>query len=186
MCAGLKLDTPDRSRLAGGDKLFERLPRGDVFVTLRPGPVDEEQIDVVQPEPLEGFVQAHDRAVIALVGAVQFGGDEEVLAANAAVSDALAHAALVAIARSSVDVPVPGLYRGDDHRRHLCVAEWPSAQANLGDGVAVVEKECRCGHGFNLSLACSGLNRVSSIGMTMACLLSYVSWIAASGGPGAG
>ena len=115
---GFEIRYPDRTRLAGCDKLFERLPCRDIFVTLGQGPVDEEQIDVVQTEALQGFVKSANRAVIALVCAVQFGRDEEIFAAYAAIADALAHAALIAVFRSGVDVTIPGCYRRDDHRCH--------------------------------------------------------------------
>ena len=48
-----------------------RIGASDVVVTLRQGPVDEEQINVVQPAAAQGFVQAGDGAVLSLEGAIQ-------------------------------------------------------------------------------------------------------------------
>lgn len=80
------------------------------------GPVDEEQVDVLEPEALERLVEPELGAGAVCVP--QLGGDENVLALDVTgvdgVLDALADLVLVAVAVGSVDQPVPYLERIGD------------------------------------------------------------------------
>lgn len=122
-------------RLARLDQAFHLLPRGDVVmvpghvalpvgqlgeavvvaVRVHPdGPVDQVQVDVVEPEELEGLVEADLGA--GRVRVPQLGHDKDVLALHGARRDgrldALADLVLVAVAVGRVDEAVAGL-KGD-------------------------------------------------------------------------
>lgn len=119
-------------RLARLDQAFHLLPRGDVVVVpghvafpvgqlgeavvvavrVHPdGPVDEVQVDVVEPEELEGLVEADLGA--GRICVPQLGHDKDVLALHGARRDgrldALADLVLVAVAVGRVDEAVAGL-----------------------------------------------------------------------------
>ena len=68
--------------------------------------MDHQQVDIVQAKPVERGVQAGDRAVLALVPAIELGGDEELFTADPGVPDPLANAGLVAVFGGGVDQPV--------------------------------------------------------------------------------
>src|SRR4249919_2574448 len=137
----LEVGNADRPNLTGSNQLLERLPCGDILVALRQRPMDQQQINVVQAKLTQALVETSNRTLVALKLAIQLGRDEQLLALYAAIPDALAHAALVAIAVGGVDVAVAGFDRGNDHRRDLVVVERSGAQADLRHGVAVVETE---------------------------------------------
>ena len=67
MCAGLKLDTPIERALPAATSFSKVFQVETYSFTLGQGPVDQEQIDIVQTEALQASVQAGDRAVVALV-----------------------------------------------------------------------------------------------------------------------
>src|SRR5262249_39737501 len=100
------------------------------------------------------LVKAGDRTLVSLELAIQLGRDEQLLAIYAAIPDAFAHATLVAIAVGGVDVTVAGFDCAHDHRRDLVVVERSGAQADLGDGAAVVETEGWYGHAITPSFYC--------------------------------
>src|SRR6266545_2887646 len=110
----LEIGNADRADLAGIDQLLERLPCGDILIALRQRPVDEQQINVVQAKLAQALVETSNRTLVSLKLAIQLGRDEQLLAMYAALADALAHAALVAIAVGGVDVTVAGFICAHD------------------------------------------------------------------------
>ena len=105
---------PDIFREPG---LFDLAQRADRLRqrNLRVGPVDQQQIDPRQTEPLQAFI---DRALeIARRQAVEpdFGGDEDLFALDAGGAQAVAHLALVAIHLRGVEMPVAQMQRRLDH-----------------------------------------------------------------------
>ena len=101
--------------------------------------MDQEQIHIIQVELAQTLVETGNRPVVALKLAIQLGGDKEFLTREATIAYALAHTPLVAIAEGGVDVPVAGGDGRHKHRRNHVVLERSRAQADLGDGIAVVE-----------------------------------------------
>lgn len=93
------------------------------------GPVDEEQVDVLESEALERLVEPELDASAVCVP--QLGDDENILALDVAgvdgVLDALADLVLVTVAVGSVDQPVPDLERVSDGVGDLTGAGLPGA-----------------------------------------------------------
>src|SRR5690606_25001836 len=77
---------------------------GAVNVTERL--MDQVEVEIVEPEALQGPLERGLRALLALVLDPQLGGDEDLLARDAAGPDRLADRFLVAIGRSRIYQPV--------------------------------------------------------------------------------
>ena len=90
-------------------QLDQRLPGLDVAVLGGQRPVDEVEVDVVEPEPVTALLEGAQRLVVAVRVVVQLGGDEDLVARQAGLGDRRADARLVAVHRGGVDVPVAGL-----------------------------------------------------------------------------
>ncbi len=136
-----KFETPIERVRPSALHLLERVPRLDVAVLLRHRPVDEVQVDVLEAEPLERRVHRGEGLLRALVVVEQLRRDEELVARDAGVGDRLADAFLVAVDRRGVDVAVADLERVADDPLRLGRVDLEDAEAELGDGVAVVERE---------------------------------------------
>jgi hypothetical protein len=88
-------------------KLLHRAP--GVARGVRHRPVDQVEIDVVETQAGEAALAGRQRVVVALLVVPQLGGDEELVARDAACSDRSADAVLVAVHRGGVDATVPDL-----------------------------------------------------------------------------
>ena len=99
--AGAEVRDSDRPRIAGLPRLLHPGPRPGRAAL---GPVDDVQIDVVDPEPLQAALGLGDRV---LPPREELRGDEHLPAGDAALAQPLAHAFLVAVRLGRVDVPVP-------------------------------------------------------------------------------
>jgi hypothetical protein len=114
----------------------------------RDRPVDEEQVDVVQPELLERVVE-RPLDLVRLVHVVpHLGADEQVLALDAGglleeVADRLADLALVLVEPGAVEVAVAGLQRCQSCGVGLAgvALAGKGAEAHGGDDFAIVEGE---------------------------------------------
>ncbi len=148
---GFEVGNADGAGFAAGKQFLEGLPGGEIFVALGQGPVDQQQINILHVKLAQALIETGNGKVIALKLAIQLGGDKHILAGNAAVADALAHATLVAIAKGSVDVTVTSFDCSHNHWRNLLVVERSGAQTDLWNGVAVVEAEAWYAHGWILS-----------------------------------
>jgi len=105
-CSTWKLDTP-MLRLAVREHLLEALPRLHEPVQVRQRPVDQIQVDVLQPDS----VRLRSRPAIAESyrgPGCSACGDEHLVAGQAGVLDRGADARLVVVALRGVDVPVTG------------------------------------------------------------------------------
>src|SRR5690606_17408507 len=100
---------------------LERAPGVDVEVAGRQGPVDQQEVDMLESEAVEGAAQAVDGLVAALVLAVELGRDEDLVARQPARGQGATDAALVAVAHGGVDVPVAELQGQRDHALGLGV-----------------------------------------------------------------
>ncbi len=144
---GLEVRHPDGAGKAGRLQALEGPPGREVEVTLRQWPVDEQQVDLLEAKALQGVRQPIHGPVIALEVTVELGGDEELVAGQAATGERTADTQLVAVAHGGVDVAVAGLDGVGGHRLHLGVVQRPGAEADLGDGVAVVHGDAGDVHG---------------------------------------
>ena len=149
---GLEVRDADGPGAALAVELLERLPGRDevTVVAHRQRPVDEEQVDVVDAERLERLVERLAGGV-GLVGVVlQLAGDEDLASVEARRRDGLPHLGLVAVHLGGVDVPVPGLERRAHGGRRVLRLDLEDAEAELRDGLAVVQRDVRNGtHGKN-------------------------------------
>ena len=76
-----------------------------------------------------------------MIGVVELGGDKQLLALDAAAPNGLAHAALIAVSRRSIDVAVPRLQsrqRGGYGR--IPIRRLPGAKADAGNLHAVCQR----------------------------------------------
>src|SRR3954452_11543749 len=71
---------------------LERLPRLDVAVARRRRPMNQVEVDDVETEQLLAVVKRAQRRVIALVGVPHLGGNERLIARDAAVANGTANA----------------------------------------------------------------------------------------------
>src|SRR5436305_12627770 len=91
------------------------------------GPVDDVQIDVVDPESLQAAFDLPNRV---LPRRKELGGDEDLLARDTALAQPLSDAFLVAVGLCRIDVSVPDLERPADGVRAFAAARHlPDAKA---------------------------------------------------------
>ena len=97
---------------------------------LRPGlgTVDDHHVDVVQPHLLQGFVNGPRRRLVGLGLRRHLAGDEQLRPGDAAGTDALAHARLVAVSLGGVNVTVSAGHRLPDGLRRIAVLNEPGPQ----------------------------------------------------------
>ena len=87
----------------------------DLKRDVRVGPVDHHQIDIVEPERLEAFLDRTGEIGRSQIFVADFGGDENFGALKAGGSDRLADQAFGAVFAARVDVAIANLERGQ-HR----------------------------------------------------------------------
>src|SRR3954452_7340870 len=88
---------------------LERLPRLDVSVALRRRPMNQVEVDDVETEQLLAVVERAQRRVVAMVGVPHLGGDEQLIAWDAAVTNGTANAFFVVVQRCRVDEAIAGV-----------------------------------------------------------------------------
>ena len=120
-------------------QLNQRTPGIQVQALLRLSPVNQVQVNVVGAQLLKGRLERLKSALVALVGVPQLGGEEDVFASHAGVSDSAAYARLVAVNSGGVDVAVADLQGGAHNLLRDLVLNLPHAVAQLRNGSAVVE-----------------------------------------------
>ena len=82
----LEVRHADRPRPTFGRDLLKGAPRLDVAVDRRQRPVDQVEVDVVEPKPFEALLERRQRGVVALVGVPDLRRHEDVVARNAALA----------------------------------------------------------------------------------------------------
>jgi hypothetical protein len=138
---GGEVADPDGPGVADLLGLHDSAPGVDVFAVLLGGPVDEEEIEVIQPQPGQAGLAGVLRGLEALVGGGQLGGDVELLAGHAGGGDGPPDRLLVPVARGDVDQPVAGRQGGGDRGLRLRRREVRDAQTEHRDGVVIVERD---------------------------------------------
>ena len=128
-------------------QLDHGFPRVDEFVLLRAGPVDQQQVDMFAPQPLQAVGEGLLGPVEPLALVPYLRGQEDV----APVADPFANAFLVLVDGGGVHQPVAGFQRGLDRICGIVLLDLPGPEAQLGYLAAVVEGEGGLvGHGFSL------------------------------------
>ena len=105
-CAGLKFESADGAQRALLQQREEAPPGVDVAVLPRVGPVDQQQVDVVDAELVERSSERLRRRRPAVPWALNLRGDEQLLARHARGPHAPPDAALVAVRLGRVEEPV--------------------------------------------------------------------------------
>ena len=108
-------------------QLDEGLPGVGATPVERRGPVNHVHVHVVELEEFQGVVECLECGVVALLGVTQLGGDPQCLALSADVvargGERAAHAGLVVVPSSTIDMTVTGFQRGFDDRDHALVVD---------------------------------------------------------------
>ena len=104
MWCGEEVADADGARAPRRQDLLHRPPRLGGGLGHRP--VDEVEIDVARAQRGQARVECGQGGVVALLGVPELGGDEQLLARDAARAQRRAHAPLVAVERGGVDEAV--------------------------------------------------------------------------------
>jgi hypothetical protein len=98
------------------------------------GPMNKVQIKIIQAKFFQAEIKGPEGCIVPMFIVPQFGSDKKLLPGNAALSNSLSHAFLIAVCRSGIDMAVPlndsFLYRTDSYRS---VRGLPSAETDAGD-----------------------------------------------------
>ena len=144
---------PDRHRLARCADLFEGLPALEVQVALRGRPVNQIQVDMIEPQLVETDVDRSKRCVVPLSVIPQLGRDEEFVARDSGCGDGPPDTLLVAVDRGGIDVAVADLERVGDNAFGVVRIDEEDSESKLWDAAAVVECEGGNSHAPMLSRA---------------------------------
>jgi hypothetical protein len=109
--------------------------------------VDQEEVDLVETQPVEGLPEGAPRIVGTVEAVVELGGDPELLARDPGGLDRRADTFLVAVHLRRVDVPVARLEGLLDGLLRLLGWDLEDPEAELGDLPVVVE-----GHGRDVGI----------------------------------
>src|ERR1700733_8940204 len=119
----------EQSHLAVVNDIAVLIPRILLLPRLkRKWSVNEVEIQIVEPEPVETCLESRFHALGPMIGIPQFCGDEEVLACNASTSNSclqgLAHLTLVPISFRAIEVSKSGFERGGGGTyRYGCIGD---------------------------------------------------------------
>ena len=147
---GLEVRDADRTNLARFLIFFERFPRREVALEImialaerapRLRRVDQHEVDIVEAEARERFLDALLGGVIRLEIGMELRRDKKLLARHARTTDALADFLLVAVRPRRVDVAVAETDRVLDRLRRRLASDEPRAKANFRDRRAVGKLE---------------------------------------------
>jgi hypothetical protein len=130
---------PDGSHGTVRIELLECLPAVDEEPVTRVRPMDEVEIDDVDPEVPATVVECPQGALEALVGIPQLGRDEDLLARNPAEPHRLADTGFVGVRRRRVDVAVAGIQGALRCAPHLGRGDLKDTKAQLGNFHGIVE-----------------------------------------------
>src|SRR6201996_7979637 len=150
---GLEVGHADGPGPAFAVELLQRPPglHEVTAVPARQRPVDQEQVDVLGAESLERPCEGL-AGIVGLVRVVaQLAGDEDLTAVEARPGDGVAYFGLVAVHLGGVDVPVPGLERRAHRGRRVLRRDLKDTEAELRNGLAVVQPDIRNGSHEELS-----------------------------------
>ena len=116
-CSSVKFETPGERTSPSSRSCTSARQVSRVLLLLRVRPVDEVDVDPVEPEPLQRLAGAGDRVVVRVVPAGDLAGHHDLVARYAGAPDRLADLDLVAVVHRGVDQPVAVLQRAQDRRR---------------------------------------------------------------------
>ena len=138
---GREVADPDRTGVADLLGLHDPAPGVDVLAVLLGRPIDQIEVDVVQPKSGQAGFAGVLRGLETLIRGDQFGGDEEFFARDVGFGDGPPDRRLVAIGRGGVDQSVAGRQCGGDRGLDLIGLQFGDAQTEHRDGVVVIERD---------------------------------------------
>jgi hypothetical protein len=101
------------------------------------GPVDQQQVDLVEAKALEAGFGGTLQVALADIGEPDLGRHENLVTRHAAMADAFAHRRLVLIHGGGVDVAITDRQRVGDGRGTVLALHRPGAEAELRDAGTV-------------------------------------------------
>ena len=102
-------------------------------------PVDQVQVQIIEPQPFHAGVECRQRAVVALVGVPQLGHQVEFVAGHAGLGDRAAGLPFVAVRRRGVDMAVTGAQRGAHRLLGVCGGDLENSEPDGGYPITVVQ-----------------------------------------------
>ena len=135
-----RADGPHEPGLHDADKAVEGV---DITVLVGVRPMNQQQVDILKPEPRETGFAGLTNAGDAVPRPVELAGHEDLVARDARAGNALAHAAFVLIVLCRIDEPVAGLEGRRDSSSGLRIVHRPSAQAKGRHLHAVRQRDAR-------------------------------------------
>jgi hypothetical protein len=127
-------DSPIRQQLFGGLVFSQGL-----FECPRHRPVQQVQVEVVEPELAHAGVEGAQRLVVGQIRDLELGGDKQIGARDPAPGDGLADLFLIAVAGRGVDQPVPDRDGGAHRSGRLVGSNRESAEARVGMPAGLIE-----------------------------------------------
>jgi hypothetical protein len=138
---GLEVAHSDRADPALVPQMRERLEGVNELALRRHWPVDQIQIQVIDPESFDGGVERRQRTVVALVGVPQLGNQINLVAGYARFCDRQTGLTFVVVHCRGVDVPVTRLQGG----AHSLFGVWgwnlENAEPDQRDRITVVQRD---------------------------------------------
>jgi hypothetical protein len=145
---------PDRADEPTIARVDHAPPRVDVPADARVRPVDQLQVEVVEPEHAEGALDAVDRLLATVVAPRDLRCHEQIGAVDAAATHRFADLALVLVVDRRVEQAIAALDRLDDGGDAVLAPQVVGSEAQLGKCCSVVQGESRDrGHGSILASA---------------------------------
>src|SRR5450759_1303885 len=124
---------------ARGIDLLQGQPRVDEQCLGWDRPVNEIKVDHLNAERLPAGLERLRRG--AMLPVAQLGGEEDFLASDSTGGDRGTHACFIAVGGGRIDVPVAGLQRVLDDALRLPLRDRENAEAKLGNGDPVVQRQ---------------------------------------------
>lgn len=146
----VEVTDPDRPHAGIGLKTLEIMPGVDAPVLLSGGPMDEVQVEDVEPERIHTVVECAECPVEPVVCVPDRRSYEELVPADARTTDSLADGFLVGVKGCCVDMAVSGVDGRCHNVRRDAGSHVVDTQSELRNGVAVTQcrtRKCGC-NGF--------------------------------------
>ena len=150
---GLEVGQAHGAHQPGLHQVDQALEGVDVAVPPRVGPVDQEQVDPVDPEPLGAHLEGVTGLAPAVPFGVELGGHEQLVPGHAARAHPAAHASLVSVGVGGVDEPVAEPDRLGHDPLGLAISHGPRPQPEMGHpgSVRQLERRSEGRHGSSVS-----------------------------------
>src|SRR5699024_5540987 len=124
-------------------QLNHGFPGIDVFVLFGYGPVNEIEIDIIEPELVQAGFKCLARFLVTVIRVPDLGGDEDVITRQAGVAQAGANPTFVVVHGGGIDAPVAQIEGRADDAWSDVVVNLPDAATELGSVTSIVKGNVR-------------------------------------------